>query len=275
MRKIIYSFYLIVLLLWANPLSITAQIKIKMQKEGGVYTLPCSVNGLKLRFILDTGASDVSISLSEASFMLKNGYLDAIDIKGSSYAQVANGTYVSNTRIILKEINIGGVVLKNIDASIIETADAPLLLGQSALQKIGPYQINGDELWILNSDGSNNREIENHNIDALRKDARMAYGKGLYNVAISKYEQLAKISSIDDNETYNLAIAYYYTGEYSKSVNALKAIENATLDWSNSARCNYYQWIGIAYGNIQGSLQEAIFYYQKAELIASSEKDIY
>jgi predicted aspartyl protease len=41
-----------------------------MEKVGRTYRLPCTVNGLPLNFILDTGADEVSISLSEALFML-------------------------------------------------------------------------------------------------------------------------------------------------------------------------------------------------------------
>ena len=52
-----------------------AQDIIKMEKSGGIYLIPCKVNGLPLKFIFDTGASDVSISLTEALFMLKNGNL--------------------------------------------------------------------------------------------------------------------------------------------------------------------------------------------------------
>ena len=50
-----------------------SQNYVQMNKHGGVYHVPCKVNGLALDFIFDTGASDVSISLSEAAFMLKNG----------------------------------------------------------------------------------------------------------------------------------------------------------------------------------------------------------
>ena len=55
-----------------------------MKREGGVSIIPCKVNGLNLNFIFDTGASNVSISLTEASFMLKNGYLEEGDIIGTS-----------------------------------------------------------------------------------------------------------------------------------------------------------------------------------------------
>jgi len=70
------------------------QTRIKMKKEGGVYTIPCEVNGLKLRFIFDTGASNVCISLTEATFMLKNGYLDANDVVGNGKSQIADGSLV-------------------------------------------------------------------------------------------------------------------------------------------------------------------------------------
>lgn len=42
------------------------QTVIKMQRKGGVSVVPCTVNGLSLSFIFDTGASDVSLSLTEA-----------------------------------------------------------------------------------------------------------------------------------------------------------------------------------------------------------------
>lgn len=119
-----------------------------MNKERGVYTIPCRVNGLSLTFILDTGASDVSISLTEAIFMVKNGYLDPADIQGTSYALFANGQVAENTDILIREIEVGGYILKNIKASVVHTMKAPLLLGQSALEKLGSIQINGDQLII-------------------------------------------------------------------------------------------------------------------------------
>ena len=42
--------------------------EIRMDKlYSGVYEVPCDINGLPLKFILDTGASTVSISSVEAS----------------------------------------------------------------------------------------------------------------------------------------------------------------------------------------------------------------
>ena len=137
-----------------------AQTEIVMEKIGGVYTVPCYVNGLKLRFIFDTGASDVSISLTEANFMLKNGYLKKEDIKGKVKYQDATGEISEGTKIIIKQIVFENIVIKDVEASVVHQLSAPLLLGQSAMSKIGKFQldpVNG-KLTIL---GLNSPNVNN------------------------------------------------------------------------------------------------------------------
>nr|WP_319265414.1 retropepsin-like aspartic protease [uncultured Draconibacterium sp.] len=114
-----------------------AQTTIQMTKENGVYTMPCSVNGLNLRFIYDTGASDISLSITEAVFMLKNGYLDINDIAGAVQYSDANGNISEGTKVLLRNIDIAGINLKNVQATIVSEMNAPLLLGQSALNRLG------------------------------------------------------------------------------------------------------------------------------------------
>jgi len=146
--KFIKKIFIIVMLLSVS-FAVFSQTRIKMQKKGNLYTIPCIVNGLKLHFVFDTGASNVCISLAEATFMLKNGYLRAEDIVGKGKSKVADGSLVENTQIILREIEIGGMKLYNVNAVIVNNIDAPLLLGQSAIQKLGVVQLQGDELVIL------------------------------------------------------------------------------------------------------------------------------
>jgi len=45
-----------------------SQTTILMNKVNGVYYVPCEVNGIKMDFVFDTGASNVSISKTEAEF---------------------------------------------------------------------------------------------------------------------------------------------------------------------------------------------------------------
>jgi len=142
------KFYYIAILFFFTNITF-AQVSIIMNKKNDVYTIPCKVNGLELDFIFDTGASNVSLSLTEALFMLKNGKLNEEDIIGSSYAQLANGDITENTIIIIKEIEISGLKLNNVRANIVHKLEAPLLLGQSAISKLGKIELDGNKLTIL------------------------------------------------------------------------------------------------------------------------------
>ena len=124
------------------------RIGIKMQKTGGVYEIPCLVNGVKMNFIFDTGASNVCISLTEALFLYKNGYISDGDIGGQTKSVVADGRITTDTKLKLKTIEIAGVVLKDVDALVSSSIEAPLLLGQSAIEKLGKFEIDGDSLFI-------------------------------------------------------------------------------------------------------------------------------
>lgn len=115
------------------------------RKYGGTFTIACKVNDLPLNFIFDTGASDVSISMTEALFMFKNGYLSEKDITGTEYYSIANGEIQEGTTINLKKLEFGEFVLYNVRASISNELKAPLLLGQSALSKLGKIVIDYSE----------------------------------------------------------------------------------------------------------------------------------
>lgn len=111
------------------------------RRAGGTFNVDCSVNGLALNMIFDTGASDVSISKVEADFMLKNNYLSKDDIKGKQYYQTADGGISEGTVITLKEVRIGDAVLHNVNASVVKNQKAPLLLGESVLQRFGTFTV--------------------------------------------------------------------------------------------------------------------------------------
>ncbi len=127
------------------------EIAVK-RNPSGTFEIPCDINGLALQMIFDTGASDVTISSVEANFMFKNGYLSEKDIKGKKYYQIANGQISEGTTITLREVRIGDAVLHNVDASVVKSQKAPLLLGQSAMERFGTITI----------DNQNNKLIIKH-----------------------------------------------------------------------------------------------------------------
>ena len=110
---------------------------IQMRKEGGVYLVPTKVNGIPMEFIVDTGASMVSISKTEAQFLYKNGLLVESDFIGTQNFVLANGQVEEGWVIRLKSVQIGNRVVYNVEATIDGNISAPLLLGQSVLERFG------------------------------------------------------------------------------------------------------------------------------------------
>lgn len=122
---------------------------IKMRKEYGVYYVPCNINGTEMEFIFDTGASDITMSLTEAIFLLKQGKLLEEDIKGTQQYQIADGSVHEGAIVVLRSVQIGNRELSNIQASIVDNMEAPLLLGQSALSKFGKISIDYNKNEII------------------------------------------------------------------------------------------------------------------------------
>ena len=73
--------------------------------------------------------------------MLKNDYLKPTDIKGKEYYGTASGDIAEGTVIILRKVSFGGMELDNVKASVVHNQQAPLLLGQTVLNRLGKIEI--------------------------------------------------------------------------------------------------------------------------------------
>jgi len=117
---------------------------VKMEKLNGVFQIPIEVNGVNMFFIFDTGAGMVSISNTEAMFLYKQGTLTEEDILGTANFIDANGDISEGTIINLKSVKVGNRTLTNINASVVHNMEAPLLLGQSVLERFGKISIDNN-----------------------------------------------------------------------------------------------------------------------------------
>lgn len=238
---------------------------IQMHRENsGTYTVPCTVNGLPLRFIFDTGASTVCISSMEAIFMLKNGYLKQSDIKGRSYSQVASGAIVEGMTVNLKTVEIGGLKQYNVEAAVVNSLSAPLLFGQSAIQKLGPIKLDGDKL-IIGKVNVLNEEQRKNKAHEISYRAALATQSGRYEDALELYNQA--------NSLYPTADAYDGLCEvYAKLGNkeeAIKASEHAVS--LEPANYNYvYNYAVSLYQN--DNLDAAERFFKEAYNIIDNNK---
>ncbi len=132
----------------ANASSKSVVYEIPFTNADGITKVDCKINDLPLNFVFDTGASDVTLSLVEANFMFKNGYLDKRDVIGKEHYQTADGNISEGTVFNLRTINFGGCTLTNVRASVVKSQRAPLLLGQSVLQRLGKIEIDNENRII-------------------------------------------------------------------------------------------------------------------------------
>ena len=122
--------------------------EIPFVRDGKMCKVKCEINGLPLHFIFDTGASDVTMSSVEATFMLKNGYLNESDLSGKQYYRTADGSIAEGVKVCLRNVMFAGLTLTNVKAGIVTNQSAPLLLGQSVLERLGRIEIDNDNMLI-------------------------------------------------------------------------------------------------------------------------------
>jgi aspartyl protease family protein len=114
---------------------------VKMIKSNGTYQIPVEINGVTMSFTFDTGAGLISISATEAVYLYKQGKLKDEDFIGTANFQDANGNITEGTIILLQTVKIGDRTINNIKASVVHNMVAPLLFGQTALEKFGKISI--------------------------------------------------------------------------------------------------------------------------------------
>ncbi len=122
---------------------------IYMEQESGVKYVWIEVNGIKLRFVFDTGASSICISSTEAKLLYKQGTLKEEDFIGVERFQDATGRISKGMKINLRSVKVGNVFLENVEATVIDNVNAPLLLGQTVLERFGKIEIDNENSKII------------------------------------------------------------------------------------------------------------------------------
>src|ERR1035437_3984915 len=123
--------------------------EISLTFSQGVYKLPVRVNNLiTMDFILDLGASNVSISPDLFAVLIKSGTIKSSDFIGTETYQLADGSTAKSKTFYLRKLMIGNIEISNVKATVSNSINAPLLLGQSALKKLGTYSIDNKKLVL-------------------------------------------------------------------------------------------------------------------------------
>jgi predicted aspartyl protease len=80
---------------------------------------------------------------------MKTGTVKQTDFIGTQTYSFADGSSATSKVFYLREVEIGGYRLKNVKASISNSLNAPMLLGQSVLQQLGSVTIDNERSVLI------------------------------------------------------------------------------------------------------------------------------
>lgn len=111
--------------------------------EDGHFHVEALVNGTRLRLLVDTGASQVVLSPSDARRLgIATASLDFRHV-----SETANGP-VSGAPVTLHEIAVGRVRLTEVAASVNGAEMSESLLGMTFLSRLSGFEVSGDRLTL-------------------------------------------------------------------------------------------------------------------------------
>lgn len=109
----------------------------------GHYYLDLDVDGTSVRFVIDTGASDVVLSKADATRI-------GLDVENLFYGDIANTANgeVRTARVRLKNVRLGEIVDLSIGASVNAGDMETSLLGMTYLQRYSKIELGGGKMVL-------------------------------------------------------------------------------------------------------------------------------
>jgi hypothetical protein len=123
--------------------------EIRLAKVGGVLVVPVRINGaITLNFLIDSGATDVSIPVDVVSTLLRTGTLTDGDFLGKQTYRLADGSTVPSETFRIRVLKVGDRELENVVGSVADVRSVPLL-GQSFLSRFKSWSIDNQRQMLV------------------------------------------------------------------------------------------------------------------------------
>jgi aspartyl protease family protein len=125
-----------------TPIAMRRSMTIRAGPDGH-YSLDARVNGTGVRFLVDTGATEVVLRREDAERV----GLHVREHNFTGRAQTANGI-VRTAPVVLRDLRVGRLAMRNVDASINGGPLHQSLLGMSFLRRLDGYEVVDDKLIL-------------------------------------------------------------------------------------------------------------------------------
>ena len=123
--------------------------EVRLEKQGGAYAVPVWINrAITLKFVLDSGASDVLIPADVFFTILRTGTVSESDLLDSKIYSLADGSKLKGARFVIRELRVGNQVATDVVASV-GPVTGDLLLGLSFLSRFGTVTLDNDRHVLI------------------------------------------------------------------------------------------------------------------------------
>lgn len=125
--------------------TVVASSATPMHLQGGTFVVPVLINGaITLNFVVDSGASDVSIPADVVMTLMRTGTLKETDFYGEKTYILADGSKVPSQTFRIRSLKVGDKLAENVNGSM-ASVKGSLLLGQSFLRRFKSWSIDNDK----------------------------------------------------------------------------------------------------------------------------------
>ena len=123
---------------------------VPLQRQGRNYVVPVLINNtITLNFIVDSGASDVSIPGDVVGKLLRTGTLSDDDFIGKQTYLLADGTRAPSLTFRIRSLTVGDRLVENVIGNVAPGKGLPLL-GQSFFSHFSSWSIdNANQSLVL------------------------------------------------------------------------------------------------------------------------------
>jgi len=119
-----------------------------VRMSGGLIAPVVINNSLKLNFIVDSGASDVSIPSDVFAKLVRANTVTQADITGIRNYKNADGEVFQSKTFVIRSLKIGNIEAPRVQAKV-SPSNAPPLLGQSFLKRFKSWSIDNSTQELI------------------------------------------------------------------------------------------------------------------------------
>jgi clan AA aspartic protease (TIGR02281 family) len=125
------------------------ETRIPLLKMSGGLIAPVVINNaLKLNFVVDSGASDVSIPADVFASLVQANTVTQADITGIRNYKNADGQVFRSKTFVIRSLKIGNIEAPRVQAKV-SPSNAPPLLGQSFLKRFKSWSIDNSTQELI------------------------------------------------------------------------------------------------------------------------------